>query len=614
MLNNQITSGGQTGKGPLIQRIRLWTGLTLFAYVTFHYVNHALGHISLGAMEAMLDFQEFVLGIRVISMMLYAVLLTHAGLGLWKLARLGTWRLPVWEWVQILLGLAIPWFLFSHLVYTRGSQEILGVEIDYAHELQLLWPGAALQQSTLLLIVWLHGCMGLHYWLRIQPWYPRWVPVLAGLAALIPLLSLTGWVSAARRQLDEMQLMALQNEAAQQALDSLRGENRFIVQQLRPLEYVGQYAIIAILSVVAVIMLARWVGRRLRKKVRVTYGEGTTVTNPPGQTLLEVSRTHGIPHMSVCGGRARCSTCRTLIVSGAENLSAPTEAETSLLAKLNAGPEIRLACQCRVEGDIQVRPLIRPQASIVAPRNADPLGWGVERELAVLFLDIRGFSRISEGTLPYDVVFILNSLFGEVGAAVEEANGYIDKFMGDGMMALFGLVSTPPEACREALRAALNAQIATQRASELLKEHLREPIRIGVGVHIGQAVVGRVGKTSDQVSPSRLTAIGDTVNVAARLEAATKELTAGIVASSKTFETGQIGIDEEIGSRSKIKVRNISDPVDVVAISQYDRLAALLGIDLPSRNTPADEPRPIRKTAGISAGKALGMKNSQDQA
>ncbi len=145
--------------------------------------------------------------------------------------------------------------------------------------------------------------------------------------------------------------------------------------------------------------------------------------------------------MSVCGGRARCSTCRTLIVNGAENLSAQTEAEAHLLGKLNAGPDVRLACQARVRGDVAIRPLIQPQSSVNAPRSADPLGWGVEREIAVLFLDIRGFSRISEKSLPYDVVFILNSLFGEVGSGIEASNGYIDKFMGDGLMALFGLGS-----------------------------------------------------------------------------------------------------------------------------------------------------------------------------
>ncbi len=294
-------------------------------------------------------------------------------------------------------------------------------------------------------------------------------------------------------------------------------------------------AIAAALGVVAVMAL-RWFQMRYRAKARITYGDGTIVNSAPGRTLLEVSRANGIAHMSVCGGRARCSTCRTLIVAGNDNLTTPTEAEAHLLGKLSAGSDVRLACQARVRGDVSVRLLIQPQASVNAPRNADPLGWGVEREIAVLFLDIRGFSKISEKSLPYDVVFILNSLFGEVGSEIEKANGYIDKFMGDGLMALFGLNSTPQEASRDAIRAAIAAQRATTSASRMLTQHLNEPLRVGIGVHTGMAVIGRIGRTADQTQPSRLTAIGDSVNIAARLESATKELACSIVLSGRTLE------------------------------------------------------------------------------
>ncbi len=181
-------------------------------------------------------------------------------------------------------------------------------------------------------------------------------------------------------------------------------------------------------------------------------------------------------------------------MAGNDNLTSPTEAEAHLLGKLSAGPDVRLACQARVRGDVSVRLLIQPQASVNAPRSADPLGWGVEREIAVLFLDIRGFSKISEKSLPYDVVFILNSLFGEVGSEIEKANGYIDKFMGDGLMALFGLNSTPQEASRDAIRAAIAAQRATTSASRMLTQHLNEPLRVGIGVHTGMAVIGRIGR------------------------------------------------------------------------------------------------------------------------
>ncbi len=583
MANAPSDNNLKTGKGTRLQRLRLWSGLVLFGYVFLHYINHSLGHISLEAMEAMLEVQEEITGNILGQIILYGALLTHIALALAKLVSIRTWRRPAWEWSQIALGLAIPWFLFSHLTYTRGAESLLGIEVDYAHELALLWPAVWLQQSALLLIVWVHACIGIHYWLRLQPWYLQRFAVLAGLAVLVPSLGLTGWIVAARREFDKAQQLAAQagggtTGTATQPSEAMQGAQTML-QSLRQLEDMTQWGAIAVALAVVAVMLARWALQRFRNKIRISYGDGTVVQSTQGHTLLEVSRAWGIPHMSVCGGRARCSTCRTLVVEGRENLTAQTDAETLLLNKLNADPGIRLACQARIRGDVSIRPLIQPQSFANAGRSADPLGWGVEKEIAVLFLDIRGFSRISEKSLPYDIVFILNSLFAEVGGAIETNNGYIDKFMGDGMMALFGLVSTPVEASRDALRAAIAAQDAAANASRILTQHLKEPLRIGIGVHTGMAVVGRIGKTSDQVSPSRLTAIGDTVNVSARLEAATKELKCGIVASVHTFEVAGINDPQELGSRSRINVHNISEPVDVVAIGDTGPLALRLGMD-----------------------------------
>jgi len=556
---------GMPGRGPLVQRLRLGSGLMLFAYVLFHYFNHMAGHISLAAMEGILAWQRLVWDSLPGTIALYGALIIHVSLGLAKVASIRSWRKPVWEWVQIVLGLAIPWLLLSHIVYTRGAEQVFGFDVDYRDELRLLWPGAALKQSLLLLVVWAHGCIGIHYWLRIRAGYARWFPWLCGLAVAMPSLALTGWITAARR---------LAHDVPEAGFDTPSVFTGPVLETLRRVEAMAQNGALAVVGLVVAIMVGSWVAMRLRTKVRVTYGDGTVVTASPGMTLLEISRANGIPHMSVCGGRARCSTCRTLIVSGLENLGPVTDAEKKLLAKLNAAPDIRLACQARVLGDIAARPLIQPRSSVIAPRAVDPLGWGVEREVAILFLDIRGFSRISERSLPYDVVFILNSLFGEIGAEIEAARGYIDKFMGDGLMAIFGLASTPQEAARDAIGAALAAEKASRHASRMLTHHLSEPIRIGIGIDLGTVVIGRIGKTSDQTTPSRLTAIGGTVNIAARLESATKELAATIVMSARAFGKAGLADPDSVGTRSTITVHNISQAVDVVAISDPERLAA----------------------------------------
>jgi adenylate cyclase len=450
--------------------------------------------------------------------------------------------------------------------------------------LTLLWPGAWTGQSILLLIVWIHGAIGIHFWLRMKRGYQRWFPLVVAFAISLPVLAQTGWMAAARRHYDATLAAANAGDPAGQI--RLEENHEFISQlisAMRPIEYSARDIALAVIVIMLAIMVIRWVLQRFAKKVRVTYGDGTVVTAPPDQTLLDISRANGIPHMSVCGGRARCSTCRTLIVEGLENCSPVTDAERLLLDKLNADEDIRLACQCHVRGDIQVRPLIQPGNSYAALRTIDPLGWGVEREVAILFLDIRGFSRISEKSLPYDVVFILNSVFSEVGAEIEAANGYIDKFMGDGLMAIFGLSSPPRQASRDAIRAALASEAAARASSRILTHHLSEPIRIGIGVDIGTAVIGRIGRTSDQVAPSRLTAIGDTVNIAARLESATKELNCPIVLSSRAVDAAGIKLTKEIGDREKISVHNISEPVDIVAIRDLGALRTGLGETDPSQ-------------------------------
>ena len=566
MARHRAERAPRHGLGQYAQRLRLWSGLTLFTYVTLHFVNHALGHFSLAAMETMLVWNERIVQSLPGTVVLYGAMATHVTLALWRVATIGTWRRPLWEWTQVLFGLAIPWFLLTHLVATRGATSALGLEIGYATELVWIWPDAALQQSFLMLAVWFHGCLGIHFWLRLRPWYSSAFPHLLAFAILLPAVSLTGWIAAARR-LAEQRLAA--------------GETGFPVapealRQLQVLDSILHWIALAAAAIVVAAICVRWALGRFRKRARIAYADGVTVSAVPGMTLLEVSRAAGIPHMAVCGGRARCSTCRTLVVEGGDNLSPPAEAELQLLRKLNAGSDIRLACQALVRGNVSVRPLIQPQAMITAPGIADPLGWGVEREIAVMFLDIRGFSRISERSLPYDVVFILNSLFGNVGGAIEANHGYIDKFMGDGLMALFGLDSSPRQASRDALRAALAAEQATHAASRMLTQHLNEPLRIGIGVDTGQAVIGRIGKTSDQREPSRLTAIGGTVNIAARLESATKELQAGIVVSTRTLTTAGIAFDEAIGERSGISVHNISQQIDVVAVRDAKALATRL--------------------------------------
>src|SRR5690606_32123849 len=103
---------------------------------------------------------------------------------------------------------------------------------------------------------------------------------------------------------------------------------------------------------------------------------------------------------------------------------------------------------------IKVSPVLSAAESILAETLGVTPAPGRERAVAVLFCDIRDFTRITSRSLPFDTVFLLNRYFSVVGRAVEEAGGRLDKFIGDGAMAIFGLETSPEIACRQALAAA----------------------------------------------------------------------------------------------------------------------------------------------------------------
>lgn len=565
-LNQEIV-----GKSSLNQQLRLISGLVLLAFVTAHLINHAAGNISVAAMNAVQEWRNFIWQSWPGSIALYGSLIVHTVLALKKIVQKNTLKMPMWEVAQIVLGLAIPWLLVTHIIAMRGSMQALDIDMNYTLALALMWPGAAISQSVLLLISWVHGVMGVHFWLRLRSAYNTRLPWFVAFYVLVPALALTGWLTGAREN-----ALALENLASQDpdTYAQIKATMGAIFQQVGPSIGMAKNGVLALGGASLALFVGLRLANRFKKHITVNYGEGGTVTTSPGKTLLEISREAGIDHMSVCGGRARCSTCRTLIIENANNISPRTEAEDKLLKKLNSDDNIRLACQAVIQGDVTVRPLIKTSANQGAPVSGDPLGWGVERQIAVFFLDIRGFSKISENSLPYDVVFILNAFFAEIANQVESNHGYVDKFMGDGMMALFGLDEDPSHAADHALRAAAGCHNATKRVSGLLTQHLKAPIRIGMGIHLGDAVIGRIGKTKDQKNQTRLTAIGDSVNVAARLEQSTKEYKAELVVSQETLKASSITSWEELGENLDIHVHNISRPIPVVAIRDWAQFEA----------------------------------------
>ena len=156
----------------LERRLRLLTGLILAVYVTAHFLNHALGLWSVEAMEAYRRANALVWQSPVGTVALYGSFLVHAFLALYALYRRTTLRMPWWEALQLVLGLLIPPLIAIHVIGTRLSQTLLDFDVDYPWVLYVHWSGTRhlVQQPILVLVVWLHMVIGLHYWLRLKPY------------------------------------------------------------------------------------------------------------------------------------------------------------------------------------------------------------------------------------------------------------------------------------------------------------------------------------------------------------------------------------------------------------------------------------------------------------
>ena len=238
-------------------------------------------------------------------------------------------------------------------------------------------------------------------------------------------------------------------------------------------------------------------------------------------TLLQISQKHGIQHMHVCGGMARCSTCRVMVLEHPENLKPRNAAEGILATRLGFEDNIRLACQTQVCGPVTIRRLTLDDQDAGLCMAGDQRTTGREAKIAVLFSDIRGFTTFSEQSLPYDTIHILNRYFYQMGEAVLQNEGYIDKYMGDGLMALFGLNNSNGEAnCRNAVNAGLQMLSELEGFNVYMQRNFGREFKIGIGIHFGELIIGEMGHPSRR----QITVIGDTVNMASRIESATKEM------------------------------------------------------------------------------------------
>jgi len=270
------------------------------------------------------------------------------------------------------------------------------------------------------------------------------------------------------------------------------------------------------------------------------------VVTKGSETILAASLREGIPHAYACGGRARCSICRISVEEGIEFCSPRSRGERAVCERLRFSPEVRLACQTKIAGDIKVRRLVIDDDDVEFTRGIaegpHQVSIGEEKALAILFADIRNFTTLSEALPPYDVIYFLNRYFQHVGKVISSYGGYIDNYMGDGLMALFGHDDQSDAAFR-----AVSAGLAMLEDVAVGSQHFEDiygvSVRIGVGIHYGNVVLGTIGAAGRL----RMTAIGDAVNFASRIESANKKYGTELLISNDVHS--QLAERITIGSR-----------------------------------------------------------------
>ena len=552
-----------------IRRLRLAAGLIMLSYLTLHLSMHALGNVSFEAMQWGTQIHDFIWHSVPGTIALYGAFAIHFTLALFALYARRSFRMAGGELVRLVLGFSILPLLLHH--FTAGRYVYSAFDVARRYDVVLtayfsFVPFWGWRQVAAILVAWTHGCLGVHYWLRARSNYYKFAPVLLAFATLLPVLALLGLWQGTRQVLAQWQLHP---EWLQMTVRDGHMRDPGVGGPSWNLEAQLYWIYVVLLALVFTARAVRWLVKRRHGLIKIAYPGGRVVRVPVGYAVLDASRSASIPHAAICGGRGRCTTCRIRVLRGVDRLPPPSASEQALLDRLHAGPSVRLACQLRPQVDTAVLPLLPPDIGASETRGRDySEASEIERFVAIMFVDIRRSTALVEKRLPYDVVFLLNHFFDAVAGAVVDTGGMPNQFVGDGMMAIFGMHAEPREACSAALVA---AQLIHSRLADMnrtLADELPEPIAIGVGLHAGNVILGELGYRDRFL----LTAIGDSVHVAARLQEMTKDYGCQLVLSD--IVAGTAGVELSRFPVREVNVRGRGEPVAVRIVGAINELVA----------------------------------------
>ncbi|MEM9049036.1 MAG: adenylate/guanylate cyclase domain-containing protein [Pseudomonadota bacterium] len=560
--------GGWTG------RARILSGLVLFVFALAHLLNLAAGIVSIELMETVRAVRIYLDRSLPGTALVLTALSVHTALALAGLVRRRSFRMPLAKAGQGLLGLAVPVLLIPYLVDTRGVAEVLGVRDGYPYQLWQFWSASdALSLTLLVLAVWTHACLGLHFWLRGQAWWAALLPAATALAALVPTFALAGFAIAAER-LDQLLAQPGMRDAMLASINWRSDAAAWSHETARGL----LAGFLALLLLALLLNLARRL-LAARRRVEVLFVDGARAVGYRGMTVLEIAQTNRVPIVALCGGHGRCTTCRVILERGRDNVAPPEGAEREMLGAIGAREPTRLACQMRPQGPVTVFRVY----DVKRGRARAHASTGIERRMVILFLDMRGFTARTSGKLPYDVVYLLNRFFDAIVPSIVEHGGRIDKYLGDGILAIFDDPDGPGPACRAALEAIAEIDQALIRFNAQLAADGTQPVTIGMGLHVGELVQGEIGAAGT----AQITIIGDAVNMAARLEGMCKPLQAQAVISRPVLEEAGVYLPD--AAWQNLNLRGVHLDVQAIPLrSAADILPWLASAGRPPRPQPAD--------------------------
>ncbi|MCP4132116.1 MAG: adenylate/guanylate cyclase domain-containing protein [bacterium] len=549
----------------MIARLKFISGLGLSFFLLTHLLNAALGIFGLATLEkGRIIFLAFWRS-PPLYWVVFILLATHVLTALYSLLKKKTFKgISETEWLRILLGFSIPPFsLVGHMVGTRWLHHMHGVDDTYTFLLSSGYPDFFYLVVIMTSLAWIHAVISLYIYYKSTEWYQKAKYFLFTIAIVVPIISIwgaqkAGYEVTVKKSMDPVWVEKVQKE-------SNPGNINFFEKVTSIVEPFTLFYVPGLLALFLLrALFLGFVGRK--KSIQVSYLNGKKIMVRNGTTLLETSLMSNIPHAHVCGGRGRCTTCRTYFTEGFEKLPPATGEEKNILESIEAGENIRLACQVRPVEDCLVHPILPPELTAGEAYRKRKASVGTDKEIVILFSDIRGFTSMSEKKIPFDIVFILNKYFEYMGDAISENGGYIDKFIGDGIMALFGLDVDIKEACQSAMRAAEMMEEKLIVLNEQLQTELENPLKIGVGIHCGHVVVGDMGYKKNR----HLTAIGDAVNTASRLESMTKEHKCKLIISSSVAE--RAALQQDNLEKTLIDVRGKEESMTVFCINNFQEL------------------------------------------